>query len=111
MKKPKRKHIPLLHPDTLEVLLQKVDSAKISTVGKRAVTASLQAAANPQAENPLTVIRSLPAERRESVQVTMQSVGRLSSGIISRGRTELMQMTEEDWQRLVGDANGDDTAS
>jgi hypothetical protein len=66
----------------------------------------LEAAANPDAESPENVIKTLPPERRGNVEATISALTRQRRGITNRGRVTLQQMSEDEWDRLVNEANG-----
>jgi len=66
----------------------------------------LQAAANPDAERPEMVAATLPGERRQNVQATMQTLHSITGGVAQRGRQALLDMDDAEWQKLVDEANG-----
>lgn len=69
---------------------------RISDVARNTVMASMNAAANPNAENPLVVIRTLEAEEQNNISQASAGYMQLLSGVGQRGRMALMMDTEFD---------------
>ena len=107
MKKPKgkikkgRTHIPPLKPDRLEQSLKQLETLPISASEKAVLADILKAAANPQSEDIHVIIASLPAERRQLIEVTVKELGAITAGVMARGRKALEDMSEDEWQALV----------
>lgn len=68
----------------------------------------LRAAANPDAETPENVIRTLEPERRANVEATITTLAQQRRDITSRGMEGLFGFTEDEWQRMVDEANNDE---
>lgn len=69
---------------------------RISDVARNTVMASMNAAANPNAENPLVVIRTLEQAERNIVEQSSPAYMQLFSGIGTRGKLALMMDSELD---------------
>lgn len=69
---------------------------RISDVARNTVMASMNAAANPNAENPLVVIRTLEAEEQNNISQASAGYMQLMNGVGARGRMALMMDTEFD---------------
>jgi hypothetical protein len=96
-KTPARKRLPALNPLELEGFKAKMDALKgLSPAMKNTVMDSLNAAANPNAENPLVVIRTLEAEEQNNISQASAGYMQLMSGISSRGRMALLLDSEID---------------
>jgi hypothetical protein len=97
MAKRKRKRLPALNPLELEGFKAKMDALKgLSPAMKNTVMASMNAAANPDAENPLVVIRTLEAEEQNNIAQASAGYMQLLSGIGTRGKMALLLDTEID---------------
>lgn len=105
--KPKRKHIPALDANALEIALQQLEATHASTAGKRMIEQSLRAAANPDAERIDVVIAGLPEGRRESIEAAAKGIGKQQRGIAKRARAGLSDISDTEWERLVNEANAD----
>ncbi len=102
-----REHIPPLDPLQLEAVLARLNATNISPAGKLQIRRMLEAAANPNAEAPEVVIETLPIERRTDVQQTMRAVGGVLLGLTRRGGQKLMALSNEEWDRLVNNADNE----
>lgn len=94
--KTQRKRLPALNPLELEGFKAKMDALKLSSAVTSTVMASMQAAANPDAENPLVVISTM--EREEQTNIAQASAGymRLLNGVGQRGKMALLMDSEID---------------
>lgn len=99
----RRKHIPALSADKLELAVQQIQTLPISKGAKAQLTAMLQAAANPDAERPDVVLKTLEPERQANAQETMQRVGDFFDGVTMRGRAALLEISKEQWDALLND--------
>lgn len=99
-----RDHIPALSPLELEAALARLEQTRMSKAGKRMIRQMLEAAANPNAEAPEVVIETLPAERRTDIKQTMTEVGGVLLGVTQRGGAKLLALKDDEWDRLVNDA-------
>jgi hypothetical protein len=68
----------------------------------------ITAAANPNAERPDVVVSSLDEPRRTNCEQTIRQVARVQHGVLSRGKQGLRDISDEDWDRLVAEANAED---
>lgn len=64
-----------------------------------------EAAANPYNDHPAVILKTLTHEQQLNAQQTMDDVKATFVDATSRGRDALMQMSQEEWQRLVDEAN------
>lgn len=101
----KRKHIPALDPAKLTLALQQLEALKVSKAAKQQIADMLQAAANPDSEHPTVVMATLPGERKHNVQQTAQALKQVTSSVTRRGKQALIEMSDEEWQKLVDEAN------
>lgn len=75
---------------------------RIPPIVANSVMASINAAANPDAEKVDVVIQTLdPAERAIVIQSAQEYMQTLSQ-VGQRGRMGLMGMTDQEWDDLVG---------
>jgi hypothetical protein len=107
-----RSHLPALNQARLTLTLQQLkDEPVIPVEAKRAITDSLQAATNPNAESPSVVIASLDKADQDAVRTAQtfyaQTMGRMNR----RGRAALMQMSDAEFEARLGQTdeggNGD----
>lgn len=98
------KRLPVLSPERLKLMIQAVQKSHMSEAGKRAVILSLKAGANPDAESPEVIIRSLPVKRRELVEGVLQQLFQFSNTLKSRGVAKLEQISDIEWNKLVQSA-------
>jgi gas vesicle protein len=102
----KRKHIPALNPDRLTLAIQHIlADERLPEAAKRQMIAMLQAAANPHSESVQTVLKTLPKERRNQIQGMAEEMTRHTSGIVQRAGKALDAISDEEWNRLVDEAN------
>lgn len=103
-KKPKPKRLPSLSLLARKGFQAEMDKLKsLSTGMKTAVMDSLNAAANPSAENPLVVISTLDREERDIVEQSSPGYMQTFSSLEMRGKLGLMMMTDEEWNALTND--------
>lgn len=106
--KPKNNpHIPPLAPERLQIVLQTLQKLDITPEAKRLVENILRAASNPDAESPETLIKGLPEEQRASVTETRKQLDTLFTDVGKRGRKALMDMSDEQWDLLVREAENE----
>lgn len=101
-----RDHIPALDSERLRGALALLDQSGLPPAAKRQLRAMLEAAANPDAEAPDVVIQSLEPERQANVLGTIMALNRFTGGLVQRGGAELMQMSDDEFNTLVDEANG-----
>lgn len=95
--KPKRLHLPRLDRLQLEAFQARLEALQgVSQEGKAAVMLSMRAAANPNAESPETVIKTLPDEMRQEIAFASQGYAQTLTGVQSRGAAALMMDMEFD---------------
>lgn len=102
----KRDHIPALSEDGLKLAIQQLEALNISKAAKQQLIAMLQAASNPASESVDVVINTLDIERRKDVQGTASALQQRMAGVATRGRQALEAMSEDEFNRLVEEANG-----
>lgn len=96
-------HLPALTPLELEAVQQRLTAApNISTAGKAVVMQSLRAAANPNAESPDVVIKTLDADEKRAVKEAQAGYTQALNAPLSRGRARLMQMSADEWDKVIG---------
>lgn len=100
-----RTHLPALKGKRLEWALSELDASALPVMAKQQLRAMLQAAANPNAERVDVVITTLPPERRAEVEQAAADVARTMHGAVTRGASGLMDMSDDEWQRLVDESN------
>jgi hypothetical protein len=69
----------------------------------------LRAAANPDAESPEAVIKTLEPERRANVEANITALSQQRQTVTQRGRDALFGFSEDEWQQMVEEANEDGT--
>jgi len=100
-------HLPQLNPLELEAALARLQQTNLSPAGKALIASQLRAAANPNAEAPEVVIKSLAKERRADVETTQLNLGGMTARITSRGGAALLALSDAEWDALVNEANDD----
>jgi hypothetical protein len=86
-----RKHLPALSQLTRDMLaLQMQADSRIPATVSMAIMQSFNAAANPNAETPETVIASLEREERENVQSAMPAYQQILSAPGMRGKSRML---------------------
>lgn len=99
--KSERSHIPALHPDTLTVLLQGIDTLKISAAAKKQLRDMLKAAANPDNEKVDVIIRTMSKDEQRNIAATTQAVSDFTAATVTRGGAKLMALSDDEWERLL----------
>lgn len=94
-------------PDRLVLATQGIDQLPIDREAKAALTAMLTAAANPNAEHPMVVLKTLEQERQEIAAELMTNVGGTFDAARQRGRRGLTALSAEEWAALVDEANAE----
>lgn len=105
MNQPKRKRLPALASQQ-ELERFKAQLQALPTIGqaaKDAVMASMTAAMNPEPETAENVIASLDPEDRLRVTSAAMTYQRTLSGMNRRGKQALLLMTDEEFNRRLGD--------
>lgn len=100
----KRRHIPALTPNRLQMALEQIDGAKLSKHTRETLKGMVKAAANPQAETPEAVLRSLPPERQQDILALQRELRTQVQGFVQRAHEGLLGMSEAAWQALVEEA-------
>ena len=108
-KKSARKHIPALSPEKLELALQELETLKLTPAAKTQLGDMLKAAANPNSERADVVIKTMTPEEQANIAATITSLTGVQDSIVARGKQALMDMSDEEWQSLVDEANSEDT--
>ena len=85
--------------------IAEIERSGLPKAARRQIEAMLRAAANPNAENPAEVIKTLEPERRLNVEATITALATHRRGITGRGRVGLQQLSDGEWQKLVEEAN------
>ena len=99
-------HLPALNAARLQVTLDALNALAISDAAKQALAASITAAANPQAERPDVVIRTLDEDRRQRITDAQADYARVLRGPVQRGRAALEAMSDEEWTAMLDKAGG-----
>lgn len=102
---PKRKHIPALSPEKLQIALQQLDALKISPAAKRQLKLMIQTAANPDNDKVEAIIKTLPKDRQQQIQAIMVDLTRRTTSITNRATQALTAIPDDEWDRLVEEAN------
>lgn len=101
-------HLPQLNPLELSAVVARIAaSPMISSAGKRAITESLRAAANPEGETPQAAIRTLDKEEQKAIKAAQAGYKRVLSAPEARGKAALMSLSDDEWQRLVNESESD----
>lgn len=98
-------HLPQLNPLELEAALARLAQTNLSAAGKALIASQLRAAANPNAEAPEVVIKSLAKARKEDIQQTQTDLGGMTALITARGGAALLALSDAEWDALVNEAN------
>ncbi len=104
LKPSKRRHIPALTPNRLKLALEQIDGANLSKHTRETLKGMVRAAANPQAETPEAVLRSLSPERQQDILALQRELRTQTRGVVQRGREGLLGMSESEWQALIEEA-------
>jgi DNA-binding transcriptional regulator/RsmH inhibitor MraZ len=104
----KRKHIPALGAEHLAFVLETLHALPVEPAIQRQIEAMMVAAANPNAERPDVVVASLDEARRTNCEQTIRQVAGIQRGVLSRGKQGLRDISDEEWDRLVAEANDED---
>lgn len=99
--------MPSLPPNDLVVALQNLEALKIPKASKVALADILKAAANPHAEDITVIVNALDPARKKMVKKTAKDVSAITKDIMARGRAALEAMSDEEWDRLVDEANNE----
>lgn len=103
----KIRKIPALPPQRLKAALDQLQRTTLAPAAKRQLEAMLRAAANPEAETPENVIRTLEPERRANVEATIQTLSGHRRSVTARGRDALMRLSDDEFDLMVQEANED----
>lgn len=99
-----RKHLPALSQLTRDMLaLQMQADSRIPATVSAAIMASMNAAANPNAETVETVIETLGVEEKTLVKNSISDYQQILGNVGMKGRMGLMMMTDAQWEELVSD--------
>lgn len=99
-----RSHLPALPDASRKIFQAQIDSLRVSPETKQSVMASINAAANPDAESPDAVIASLETEDQRAVRSAMTFYARTMSRMNARGRAALLGMTDAEFERRLNDS-------
>lgn len=100
-----RKHIPALTPEALTRALQQLQTLPLDSGAKQVIGAMLTTASHPHSETPEAIIPTLPVERQANIRMIGKLIAKLQSDVTKRGNVGLAQIPEDEWQRLVDEAN------
>jgi hypothetical protein len=99
-----RKHLPSLSQLTRDMLaMQMLADSRIPARVSEAVMQSFNAAANPNAETPETVIETLDPMEKALVKNAISDYQQVFGNVGMKGRMGLMMMTDEQWNALADD--------
>lgn len=101
------RRIPKLGPFQLQAALLRLESLKISAKAKKQLASMLRSSSNEGAQNIDVVIASLERERQQEVAEAAKAVTAVTNVVLGRAASGLLQMSDNEWQRLVNDANTD----
>jgi hypothetical protein len=101
--KKKRTRLPFLLPRNLIRALETMESSSADEATKRQMNAILNAAADPEAQKMVNVIKQLPPERQEIIEKTAQGIRSINRDALKRGKERLDSLSDSDWERLVND--------
>lgn len=100
--KKKRSHLPSLSQVQRDMLsMQMQADARIPATVSAAIMASMNAAANKDAETPDVVIRSLEEGERRAVTENLPIYSAILSAPANRGKQKLLAMTDAEWDALL----------
>jgi ribosomal 50S subunit-associated protein YjgA (DUF615 family) len=102
----KIRKIPALKPGPLKSAIERLHQTNLRPSAKRQLEAMLRVAANPDAESPEAVIKTLEPERRANVEATITALSQQRRTVTQRGKDALFGFSEDEWQQMVDEANG-----
>jgi N-acyl-L-homoserine lactone synthetase len=85
--------------------LQQLETLDVGKATRDVLGDILRSAANPDAERVDVVISTLSQERQENVGKTMRKIGQFGKSITKRGAAGLMDISDDEFQRLIDEAN------
>ncbi len=89
-----------INPNQLQAALLQLDASKLPQRQKRALKRLALTQANPDAQQPDVVVKSMRKGRRTQVLSATKAVTEVLSSVNQRGAALLGVMTDEEWNRL-----------
>lgn len=102
----KRDHIPALRGKRLVTVLRAIERLPVNKGARAALQAMLAEAALPDRHDP----QRLSGERAELIRQAQEELHALTQQTLSRAREQLFAIPDDEWQRLVDEANQQDEA-
>lgn len=100
----KRDHIPTLRGKRLVTVLRAIERLPVNGGARAALQRMLVEAALPDRHNP----QRLSGERAELIRQAQEELHALTQQTLSRARAQLFEIPDEEWERLVDEANQQD---
>jgi hypothetical protein len=98
--------LPSLPEPQRKAIAQQLSATALSPRARRQILAMLEAASNPDAEAPDVVIQALEPERRDNILGTIDVLNRFTGGLASRGTRGVLDISDDEFNALVDEANG-----
>lgn len=93
--------VPKLTPLQLSQAVVTLKQLPIDQRTRRTVEASLRAAANEKAEDPVELINAMQGEQRALVFETVKILDGLVTGQMKRARSALNDVSDDEWNAAV----------
>ena len=100
----KRSHIPALRGKRLVTVLRAIDRLPVNRGARQALQQMLVEAALPDRHDPAR----LGGERAALIEQAQEELQALTQQTLSRARAQLFEMSDEEWEQLVEEANRGD---
>jgi hypothetical protein len=100
----KRDHIPALRGKRLVTALRAIERLPINRGARDALQQMLAEAALPDRHDP----QRLGGERAELIRQAQEELHELTQTTLSRARAQLFEIPDDEWERLVEEANRQD---
>jgi hypothetical protein len=106
----KRQQLPKLTPAQLNHALALLEQSGLDATSKAALTKAFTEMADDETGATVQYILRLPDEQRQLIHNHARQLRSLSQSAISRASSALMAMADEEWDRLVSEAEAEGTS-
>lgn len=100
----KRDHIPALRGKRLVTVLRAIERLPVNRGARQALQQMLAEAALPDRHDP----QRLGGERAELIRQAQEELQALTQQTLRRARAQLFELSDEEWERLIEEANRQD---
>ncbi len=100
----RRDHIPALRGKRLVTVLRAIERLPVNRGARDALQQMLVEASLPDRHDPAR----LGGERAELIRQAQEELAALTQTTLSRARAQLFELSDEEWERLVAEANEQD---